>query len=170
MTRERIFANARFAGEVLRYHTWPVHRRQSVGEHIWQQMRIWYQIWGPMPPEISTYILWSDAGELVLGDLPFPVKLRNPTLKDIADRIENDAVMAMRGELPLLPDLDKIRVKMCDLLEMWEFGLCELNMGNQFAQPIVDDILIAVDDLRGKLPVDDIRIGNYIRTTLNRLE
>src|SRR6267154_1716536 len=88
MTRDQVLTSARHAGTVRRYHTWPFHHQQNIGEHSWQIARIYFQIWGPLPPEVSTYFIWHDAGELVLGDLPFPVKKNNPHLKRECDFIE----------------------------------------------------------------------------------
>lgn len=143
MTREEILIDGRFAGQIERYHTWSVHRKQSNGEHMWQQMRIWYLIWGPMPPQVSTRILWSDAGELQTGDLPFPVKAHHLEIKRIFDLLERTAVAAMGGDLPELGEHDEARVKICDLIEMLEFGFVERNMGNLYAQPIIEDTLDA---------------------------
>jgi 5'-deoxynucleotidase YfbR-like HD superfamily hydrolase len=141
MTRDEVLTNPRFAGQVTRYHTWLMHHRQTVGEHTWQVMRIYWQIWGSLPPEVSTYLIWHDAGELVTGDLPFPVKLRNPVLKQECDRIEEASVYIMGGTPhAFLSAEDQQRVKMCDLIDMLEMGWTEFNMGNAYAQPILDDI------------------------------
>jgi len=166
MNRRQINSSARLAGQVERYHCWPVHRRQSVAEHTWHVMRIYWQIWGPLPEIISTHLLWHDAGELATGDLPFPVKARNPAVKVILDVLEADAVEAMGGPAGLEPNLsdqDRIRMKISDLLEMWEFGCCELAMGNQYAQPIVDDTYQAARALLEKLtPRDRELVAVYV--------
>lgn len=160
--RSDILTNARFAGSVLRYHTWPMLQRQSVGEHTWQVMRIWYQIWGSMPPSVSSYLLWHDAGELVTGDLPFPLKYKNNGLKTIMDDLEEEAVVAMRPRYDWsISDRDKLRCKVCDLLEMYEHGLCEMMLGNAFAEPIVVDIRNAIT----KMPLgeDAITVTAYLQ-------
>src|ERR1035437_6690186 len=138
VTRKDVLLNGRYAGQILRYHTWPVLRSQSTGEHTWQCLRIYYELFGPLPPKTSTYLIWHDAGELVLGDLPFPVKANNGGLKRQCDRIEQNAVKAMGGSLPKLATNEKIRVKVVDLIEMLQYGLVEVFTGNRLAQPIVD--------------------------------
>ncbi len=148
MNREQVHATSRLGGQVVRYHTWPVVYRQSVGEHSWQCMRIWWQIWGPLPEEVSTYFIWHDTGELVTGDLPFPVKSRNSALKDIMNGLENDAVRGMDGPAEHPPDgYNKIRAKACDLIDMYEYGLHERRLGNQFAEPIITDTYAALRKL-----------------------
>ena len=161
MKRELINQNARFAGQVERYHTWPVHRRQSIGEHTWQVMRIWWQIWGPLPEGVSTYLLWHDAGEQVVGDPPFPLKANNLELKLTLDHLEAEAVDAMGGPSikgPPTPTYDRQRAKICDLLEMWEFGICELGMGNDYAKPIISGTLTAVRKLLTQLSGADQKL------------
>jgi hypothetical protein len=147
MNRDNVLSMARLAGEVQRYHTWKMHHRQTVGEHTWQVMRIYWQIWGPLPPELSTYFIWHDAGELACGDVPFPVKANNPLLKETMDRLEYDAVQHMGGETVKLNYTLKLRAKACDLIDMHECGRNEVSMGNRFAQPIVDDTFKALEKL-----------------------
>ena len=147
MKRADILAVARLAGEVVRYHTWPMHHRQTVGEHTWQVMRIYWQIWGPLPPSLTTYFIWHDAGELATGDIPFPVKAHNPNLKAEMDKLEEVSVLHMGGATVTLDLLSKVRAKACDLLDMHECGRVEMSMGNRFAQPIVEDTFSAIEKL-----------------------
>lgn len=165
ITRADVLTNPRWAGEVERYHTWPVHRRQSVGAHTWQVMRIYWQIWGPMSAPISTHLLWHDAGELKAGDLPFPVKANDQVLKAAIDGIEDQALfeMAGKGARPYLTKQETMQVKVCDLIEMWEFGMVELLFGNQLAQPIVDDIMRAIGEKLSEMPeTDQVLVSRYI--------
>lgn len=169
MERIDVTSSARLAGQVERYHTWPVLRRQSIGEHTWQMLRIYWQIFGPLPPEVSTYIIWHDAGELATGDLPFPVKSRNPVLKTALDDLEVAALEAMGGPLRhnlFVYDSYRRRIKVCDLLEMWEYGRHELSLGNTFAQPIVDDTLaLARKLLLEGSPDDAEKVEAYVGAT-----
>lgn len=148
VTRADILTNPRWAGEVERYHTWPINRRQSVGEHTWQVMRIYWEIWGPMSSAVSSVILWHDAGELGTGDIPFPVKRNNPILKEEFDQLEIQVLMAMgvdtRKCVEGLKEEELLRIEVCDLIEMWEFGAAELARGNQMALPIVRDITLTL--------------------------
>jgi hypothetical protein len=165
MNRSSVLSHPRLAGQVRRYHTWPVLHQQTVGEHSWQILRIYWQVFGPPPPEVTTYILWHDAGELVVGDPPFPVKAHSPILKAEYDRLEHMAVLTMGG-----PDLDAVvealsywraRIKAADLLEMAEFGAHELALGNTYGRPIVDDTLEAVR--RIPLTIEDrMSVDRYV--------
>lgn len=137
--------NIRLAGQVKRYATWPVLHQQSTGEHSWQVLRIYIEIFGPPIPDVTVYITHHDSAELAVGDPPFPLKAQNQDLKVIYDRLEDAAMLEMRGEaLPVLSHAEKARIKICDLLEMWEFGHQEWLMGNRYAKPIIDDTLAVV--------------------------
>ena len=130
----------RYAGLVKRYHTWPVIREQTVAEHTWHVLRIYDQLFGLPSVNLVRAVMYHDVGEVKTGDAPFPVKRENPDLKAAYDRIEADH----RGKLLEGADPEsKItakeyrRLKMCDLLEMWEYGVEEQAKGNTFAQPII---------------------------------
>jgi 5'-deoxynucleotidase YfbR-like HD superfamily hydrolase len=156
MDRATVLSQGRLAGMVKRYHAWPMLTQQSVAEHSWQCMRIWHSLWGVMPVSVANFFLWHDAGELVTGDAPFPVKRNAPKLKTIYDEMEEDAVKAMDGDWVILAEPNKSRVKCCDLLEMFETGLHERALGNQFATPIIDDTYKAIIDL--SLPDEDFKL------------
>ena len=163
MTRDEVLKTARFAGSIRRYHTWPVLQQQTNGEHTWNCMRIYFQIWGPIPPEVSTYFIWHDAGELVLGDLPFPVKQNHSHLKRECDYIESQAVTDMGGDKITLIQSGK-RAKLCDLLDMHEFGKVEVNLGNQYGVPIVADTQAAIVRLLDEMPLEDRRLVDDYRS------
>jgi hypothetical protein len=150
--RQNIRASARIGGGVKRYHTWPVHQMQTVADHSYHCIRIWCQIFGPPSPDVTVYFIWHDVGEMVTGDLPYPVKRDHPMLKEIADQIELQAVKDMRGTPVHLDDLDKLRTKVADLLEMHEFGIHELHLGNRYAEPIAADTMTNVLLLSKQLP------------------
>lgn len=165
MEREAINNSARIAGGVRRYHTWPIHNEQTVAEHSWQLYRIYCQIWGPPKPAVGMYIIFHDIGEMRTGDAPFPVKLKNPDLKAELDRIEKLAVIEILG-WPIhegLTDYDYMLVKICDLIDMYEYGAEEWLKGNQFAKPIiVDTKKAALDYIRNLIPDDQVRAFTYL--------
>ena len=156
MTRDDILANPRFGGAVQRYHTWPTLNTQTNADHTWNTMIIWWQVFGSLSPEESTFLLWHDVGELQLGDLPFPVKSDHPALKEQCDVIEAGCLVGMLGHNPLkgLSTAEiKLKAKCCDLLEMYEFGVIEMAQGNRFAEPIVEGTARAIAKLMDTLEV-----------------
>lgn len=147
----------RRAGQVTRFHTWPRLREQSVGEHSWQVLRILLAIWPGAPRHLLIHCVTHDVGETVSGDPPYPIKVLNVDLKQACDRIEREAHLLMSDSwrLPLPCDLseeEKIIFKLAEFVEMWEWGVFEVGMGNSYAGLVVDrcveGILERVEALR----------------------
>lgn len=138
MQADDIIKSSRFAGQVKRYHTWVTIQTQSNAEHSWQVARVYEALFGPPPAHVEQWIRWHDAGEIRTGDLPFPIKSQHPDLKAVFDSLERQAVTDLGVELSELTQEERDRVKLCDLLEMWEFGTVEVAMGNRMGNPVVD--------------------------------
>lgn len=147
--RDMVRTDTRLAGEVRRYHTWPLITTQTVADHCYHCMRLWYIFWGALPPEVSGFFIWHDSGEIVTGDPPFPVKRDNPDLKAAFERVERQALRAMiepHREVPsyilptdMLTTEQKKKAKVCDLLDMFELGVHEYMLGNSYAWPIIQN-------------------------------
>ena len=141
----------RAAGEVRRYSTWRTIRQQNVAEHTWQLMRILLTVWPAAPRNVIVHALVHDMGEMA-GDIQYPFKHLFPELKAGADKAENHVrnrqricVGAPEVKHPLSP-FENLVFKACDNLEMFEFGLVELNMGNKYGRLIMDRMLQAFGD------------------------
>jgi len=153
----------RWAGEVERYHTWPTLKKQTIADHTWHVMRIWMQLFGTPNEGVVEAIMFHDVGEVRTGDIPYPTKAQHPGLKAAMDELEHDAVIDLTGILPTLDSTDKIRMKVCDLLEMWEFGRCEQAMGNTLAREITERTAKHVGELAGKLPEGErLRVEKFV--------
>ncbi len=171
--RQMVRTDTRRAGAVRRYHTWPTIQTQTVAEASWNVTRILLQIWPGATPEAMAHALLNDCGEIRTGDLPFPIKRDNPELKEIISELET-ASFKEQGIRELaephnMAVLWQHRVKVCDMIEMWEFGLDEMSLGNLYAQPIVDGTTqeIEVLCLRFGLSDEDRRlIREYIECRL----
>lgn len=138
MTLDPVRSDPRRGGAVKRYHTWPTVQGQTVAEHSWNVLRILVTIWPEAPREAILYAEFHDTPEVATGDPPYPIKADNPDLKSGFDRLEHEAAEVMDIAQHLCPDAHwRNRVKLCDVLEMWEFGLDEQALGSRFAGPIV---------------------------------
>lgn len=152
-----IESDPRHAGQVLRYHTWPTNRRQSVGEHTWQVMRIMMTIdVGMCTTKIMQYAVLHDVGEMA-GDIPWPGKRNDPLLKNQMDLAEQNVRFNMnkRWGQPTLPNLSELEYgffKMCECIEMWEFGLQEQSMGNKYGAVIAARMLLAASAVMERMP------------------
>lgn len=154
--------NTLHAGRLRRYATWPVHHQQNIGEHCWQIYRIYDSLFGRPSSDVAYTIMNHDTPELTVGDPPFPLKAQNPDLKEIYTRLETEAEQRYGIIMPHLPQQEMIRVKICDLLEMMEFGFVELQMGNQFAHPIIERTAVFAKALADKWLDDFERKRVYV--------
>ena len=144
LTAEDVETSSRMAGEVERWHVWPTLRRETVGHHTWNVLRIYMEIWGPPEPEVFTWIMVHDMPEIATGDVPFGGK--GYMTPEQRSSLEDREYSAVRDQLPSLPDLVhsafalpenlRRRAKVCDLIDMLEFASVELAMGNTLAGPI----------------------------------
>lgn len=148
---ESIESDPRIALQVTRYHTWPHVQDQSVGEHSAQVMRILLTVWPHAPRRLLIHCLLHDVGEMA-GDVPYPGKKNNPALKQAMDALEDEyhGQMTERWDLPgpvALPEYEERVFKLCEYVEMWEYGLQEQNLGNRYAAVIAMRMLLAASAL-----------------------
>jgi 5'-deoxynucleotidase YfbR-like HD superfamily hydrolase len=154
----------RYAGLVKRYHTWPVIREQTVAEHTWHVLRIYDQIFGLPSLNAIRAVIYHDVGEVKTGDAPFPVKRENSDMKAAYDRVE--AIHRSKLLDGVDPEdsttVDEHRyLKICDLLEMWEYGVEERAKGNTLAQPIIDRTLEAALQMC-ETPHENLAVAKFV--------
>lgn len=141
--RESISRSRQIAGRVTRYHTWPMIRKPTVIEHAGRVTTIYVELWGLPRAEVMLYCLRHDDGEQTAGDLPFNAKGVATGYREAANVAEEVGRRALGVSLPQINGDEYRRFKICDLLEMWECGVVECNMGNRYAGPVVLDTLRA---------------------------
>ena len=142
MNREEMKRSMYLAGSVKRYHAWPTLQTQTVGQHTWRVATLIVEIFGMPRAEVFYYALVHDCGEMFSGDLPFMVKTAVPGLADAMKLAELYGLEQLDIQLPSLSQLEKAQVKIADLLEMHEFGKMEVNLGNHFGAPVMDDTIV----------------------------
>lgn len=141
--------DTRLAGQLRRYHTWPVIGQQTVAEHCWQIMRIYLSVVDVPDPHMMYHITFHDIGEHFTGDIPYPVKRDNPQLKEQMEFLEQRSYMTQLEywgafHMARLSDYDKKLFKNIELTEMAEFGLDQVCLGNSYAFVIADRCLRSV--------------------------
>jgi hypothetical protein len=75
------------------------------------------------------------------GDTPYSIKKQIPELKEGMEKAESIGLRQLELKLPELTKVERIQVKICDLLEMHETGEHEMNLGNKYAEAIVKDTM-----------------------------
>ena len=171
MKPKDITTNPRLAGLVKRYHTWPTLTTQSIGEHSWQVYRIYYEIYGGVPAVVAHHIMSHDMGEITVGDPPYPIKANNKDLKKTYDKMEIQAISDMGHCCPNVPKDEVAKIKLCHMLEMMEFGLHEMALGNEYAKPIFERCQDAAQDMVALMGDAKFRARalRYIRSAERRL-
>lgn len=152
ITRGVMYSSQALAGGVKRYHTWPTIRQQTVAQHAWRVATIYVEVFGLPRAEVLFYTLHHDSGELWSGDVPFGVKACAPQVGEAIEREEATGRAFQGVELPEITPLERGCVKVCDLLEMWEFGQHEWLFGNRFAEPVIADAGAAALAKASQLP------------------
>jgi hypothetical protein len=149
---------------VKRYHTHPTVTHPTVADHVYNLMRVWWLIWGPMPEHISTHLLWHDSGELVASDMCHHTKNIVSGLREKLRLLEADAVTQMGGpEKDQVLPYDVYRVKICDLAEMFEFGIIEIAFGNMTAHTIINSCIEGIKPVMRNLTTPDAnKVHAYI--------
>jgi 5'-deoxynucleotidase YfbR-like HD superfamily hydrolase len=127
--------DTRLAGQIRRYHTWPITGQQTIAEHCWQILRIYLSVVDDVDPHMVYHIAFHDIGEHYTGDIPYPVKRDNPRLKGEMDFLEQKsqaAQMEYWGSFKqvVLSDYDKKLFKQIEMIEMAEFGIDQMLFGN----------------------------------------
>lgn len=173
MNADMIHKSLRVAGSVKRYHTWPTITTQTIADHTFHLMRIYHFVfagfadfeWGD---DMVAYILKHDMGEQRIGDLPYPSKKNDPILAERVNIAEKYALVLQDWPVSDEPSAErKTAAKICDLLEMAEFALHEMFLGNSYAEPIyqrvTEHVLTGFKDFAEQHPEAFNRACNFIR-------
>lgn len=171
-------SDTRQAGNVMRYHTWPTIRQQTIADHSWNVWRIINAIWGisygtDIPHHVTEHIMLHDCGELRTGDAPYPIKRDNPELKRVMDRLEDESLAEQGIFLSKITEQWKWRIKVGHTIEMMEFGLEELLLGSAHAGPVVLRMRVWLDEQMasppaGVTPLEVIHVSKYVEARMQR--
>lgn len=143
ITRAQIHGDRWLAGRVMRYHTWPVLQKQTTRDHSCRALQIYVEIFGMPRGEVLYWISWHDGGEQFAGDAPFGGKRSVPGLQEKLNEAENLGLGMLRIGMPNLTADEYAKAKICDLLEMYEFAVAEMNLGNKYAEVMASNTYTA---------------------------
>lgn len=150
--------DTRLSGQIKRYHTWPIIGQQTIAEHTWQLLRIYFAVEKEPDIRVIYSIVFHDVGETKTGDMPYPIKRDNPALKEMVDGLEARSQAdqmeywgSFRQNLVTPKEYDFL--KQIHLIEMWEFGLDQVNMGNAYAFIIADRCLKSLYEQNPSVPI-----------------
>lgn len=119
---------------VRRCHTLMHHTPYSLGDHISRMLMIADFLYDGEPPlQLIRGILYHDAAEGTLGDVPAPAKKREP-LADAFKAAEKAVNKELGVNIELSSDL-QAELKVIDSLEFIYFCRLEFRMGNKTILP-----------------------------------
>jgi len=133
----------RRGGQVLRFHTEPFFRRQTVAEHTFGALLILYEIADNVTPNLVRALLLHDLGEQYTGDLPAPAGWRNPQVRQSLDQDERQflqqfgTVTITDEERRLLEAADALDLCFTVLENLAEGRLDALSMVERLLEPQV---------------------------------
>jgi hypothetical protein len=110
------------SGQTMRYHTTPhLGAGQTVSDHAWRATVLLHTLW----PEHASknailYMLYHDAAEQQLGDMPAPTKWSYKELSERYAEAEKQEELRLGLEFDLTPDEMHI-CKMADMLELVDY-------------------------------------------------
>lgn len=160
--------NRRLA-QIKRYHATPLQQNETVAEHSFYVAMIARALCSVIPTqkidvlEVVEKALVHDIEEMFTGDIIQPYKYYDPKLKNLIDKINDTMVKkAFEGLPPKLASHltflwsdyhqhkkieDKI-VKIADKLSLVAYCLEQIQLGNQFMKPILDNGLAMLSEYK----------------------
>ena len=133
--------------------------------------------------QVAVAALYHDAGEILTGDMPTPIKYYNPAIREAYRQVEQVAVDKLLGMLPdelrptysaaLSPAASEIQqlVKAADKLSAYIKCLEELKAGNTEFRQAAEQTRYALEDM--ELPEVDYYMEHFLpsfKLTLDELE
>lgn len=135
------------------------------------------------PGAVAVAALYHDAGEILTGDMPTPIKYYNPEIRDAYKQVESVACDKLLGMLPeeLQPDYEEILrpvdgeiqelVKAADKLSAYVKCVEELKAGNLEFKKAAEQTAAALDSYQ--MPELDYFREHFVesfRLTLDEME
>ena len=121
----------REASQVVRYHTVQTIGRQTVAEHSYHVAMLVLRFTdGNASQELLKAVLYHDLPEVETGDLPATFKWANLGVVQALNRVE-EAFDEKYGTSVTLTDEERLILKAADILELVEYCIDQMNLGNR---------------------------------------
>lgn len=154
---ERVLA-LREAGHVKRCHV--LHHGDpgyTVGKHSYDALSLLLALHPSPGLDLIKAVLWHDAGERWMGDVPAPVRRHNRELSESYSRIEEDLLEWLGVPVPSsLGESDRRWLAAVDSLEFLLWGLEQLELGNRRAAGAVGEVTTYLDNMDLPGPVEAV--------------
>ncbi len=122
----------RESGAVKRGHTMSFGGDYTVGKHSYDAVSMLLVLHPAPSLDLIRCLMWHDAAERWLGDLPAPAKWQFPELKAAYEEAENTVLRARYGvDMSVLTDDDRLWLEGIDRLEFIMWCRDQLGQGNE---------------------------------------
>jgi hypothetical protein len=144
------------SGNVIRCHTLPTIKQQTVGAHTWRAMVILHWLYAPgyPPPSLTHALLVHDVPEVWTGDMPGDVKHADRVLAAAMERME-DSFFLEHGIPNGISAGDQMVVALCDRADLVMYALDEVDMGNRTMLQIARKAFEMAQGVRDKVFVNN---------------
>lgn len=155
----------RTAARVERCHTVTTTHRQTVGEHTFGVLAILLTIYPKASASLMRAAIFHDVAEAITGDIPSPIMVEYPTLREVVNDMEDDIEVQfdMSDRVHLDTGERKI-LRYCDRMDLLMFSIEELDTGNKRMGRVAYRVLhsLANDRLTDVTP-EALTLYDYVR-------
>lgn len=141
----RRLVQIRAGGRVERCHCFPHHGAYSNAAHQWGVAMLMQVLWPEDFSRLVLYCLTHDVPEAWTGDTPAPVKRYSSPVKMDLDWLEGLIMKDL--DLPDCESLsaeDRLKIKSCDILELYIWSMEQVSLGNQFVSEILAELEVFI--------------------------
>lgn len=121
---------------VIRYHTEPRVRLETVGHHTANLCAILLALDPNVSRNVLIRALVHDVAEAHTGDIPAPAKRDSPGLSSLLMGIEVKYLTEHKIPWPPLSDEEKILLKLADITDLVISSTEEVKLGNSYARQV----------------------------------
>jgi 5'-deoxynucleotidase YfbR-like HD superfamily hydrolase len=145
---------------VKRYHTQPRIIEETVGLHTAGVLGIILHLDPGASRDLLVAAVFHDLGEGFVGDTPAPFKRRNPEVRTLLHRAEEDYAIACGFPQPELTPEEFKLLKLADIMQLILSSVQEMGMGNQYARECIRE---------GQRYIDDMDVGIELLQKCDRM-
>jgi 5'-deoxynucleotidase YfbR-like HD superfamily hydrolase len=150
----------RSGGKVLRCHTVPVHKNETVAHHSWGVAMLLMKFNPKTTKTLLCAALTHDVTEVFTGDVPAQAKWQFPELREALDNAETQYSRILDLDFQLTEE-EQHWLKVCDHIDLILYSLEEIYMGNHNVREIVERLIDRLDSIG--VPDEIARYYSFIK-------
>lgn len=146
-TKTQQIVRMRTGGHVRRCHGILHNGEYRVDSHSWGVAMLMWALWPEDFQRLSIYCLTHDAAEAWVGDIPATTKRYNDAIRTGVHELEArvNTFLGVPDEAEL-SDIDREKIKNCDLLELYLWTCEQVHAGNRHAMCVKQTVEDFIDE------------------------